>query len=350
MRKSTLILVSVLLFASVVRSEINDYQKNIVMENMGNVPLGFTENQGQFHPDVLFKTSSGGVTVFFTQTGVTYVLSRETEASKKRRQEKRLRPDYHFQQMEEEEREFEHYALKVHFEGSSSKARVVGEDRLPWNNNYFVGNNQLKWRTDVPNYKRIRYENIYDGIDLVYYGNGKGLKYDFIVQPGADPKQIQLRYDGASDVKHNANGELEVKTPFGNLIERKPVAFQDNGTEKTRAGYKLSVKNGEIFGFDIKNYERTKPLVIDPELAFSTLFGGSGIDVAYGLDVDNQGNAYIAGYTLSVDFPVTSGAYDTDFSNSDGFVTKFNSSGSGLLYSTFIGGSINDACNDIFCQ
>ncbi len=342
-----LVFVPILLFASAVRSEINDYQKNIVMENMGNVPLGFTENQGQFHPDVLFKTSSGGVMVFFTGTGVTYVLSRETEASKQRRQEKRLRPDYHFQFMEDEEREFEHYALKVHFEGSSPKARVVGEDRLPWNNNYFIGNNPSKWRTDVPNYKRIRYENIYDGIDLVYYGNGKGLKYDFIVQPGADPKQIQLRYDGTSDIVPDENGELKVKTPFGNLIEREPVAFQDNGIKKIKAGYKLSVKSEGIFSFDVKSYDTFKALVIDPELIFSTLLGGSDSEDGLGLDIDNQGNAYVTGHTSSIDFPVTSGAYDTEYSNYDTFIVKFNNSGSGLLYSTFLGGNSQEYSSEI---
>ena len=167
-----------------------------IIEQYGKIPLAFTINNGQYDPHVKFTTRGSGCTMFFAQDGTTFLLSRETEESAEKRLAKRSvvylgDPS----DLTDTDIEREHFALKVKFLNANPDPDVIGEDRLPGKSNYFIGNDSSQWNTDVANYEKVRLRNLYDGIDLVYYGNKNSVKYDFVVQPGEDPSQILLAYD-----------------------------------------------------------------------------------------------------------------------------------------------------------
>jgi len=246
---------------------------------------------------------------------------------------------------------------------------VTGLAELPGKSNYFIGNDPKKWRTNVPNYAKVKYENVYPGVDLVYYGNQRQLEYDFVVQPGADPKPIKLGFTGdvkrkqAAALRVDGNGDLVVGTNGGEVIFHKPLVYQPGARHEPRTkNQERRAKNEEprttkkevIDGnyvlkesqvtFEIARYDKTRPLVIDPALVYSTYLGGSSFDLGQVIAVDASGNAYVTGQTGSTDFPATAGAFRTTFSggNNDAFVSKLNAAGSALLYSTYLGGRNDD--------
>jgi hypothetical protein len=181
-------------------------------------------------------------------------------------------------------------------------------------------------------------------VDLVYYGNQKQLEYDFVVAPHADPAPIRLNFEGARDLRLDADGSLTIVAEHGSISFQKPTIYQVvNGGRRIVAGqFKLHSDNS--VGFSLGTYDRSRPLVIDPILAYSTYFGGSDADFVVAVAADKSGNAYVTGLTISEDFPVTPGAfqsvnYATPSNDvSTAFISKFNASGTALLYSTYLGG------------
>ena len=220
--------------------------------------------------------------------------------------------------------------------------RVSGTDPLPGKANYIIGNDPAKCHTNVPTYAKVRYASVYPGVDLVYYGNQRQLEYDFIVAPGASAKSIRLRFAGAEKLSLTDSGDLTIKAKDGEIAFHKPVAYQEiNGKHEPILG-QFALLSHNTVGFTIGSYNSAQPLIIDPVLAYSTYLGGSFLTWAYGIAVDTSGNAYITGYTDSTDFPVTTGAFQTGSyrgMETSGFVTKLNSKGTALLYSTYLVGS-----------
>ena len=189
------------------------------------------------------------------------------------------------------------------------------------------------------------YEEIYDGIDLKYYGNGKQMEYDFIVEPGADFSQIKIQYEGAESIAVNDNGELVVTTKWGEVVEQRPVIYQVENNSRISVTGKYKIIGASSFSFELSGYNRSLPLVIDPILTYSTYVGGTAQDDALGFAVDSSGNAYIIGWTASTDFPTTAATFQDTLSgtNFDAFVTKLNPNGSALVYSTYLGGDNAEA-------
>ena len=190
-------------------------------------------------------------------------------------------------------------------------AKVTGEEELPGKVNYFIGNDPSKWCTDVGTYAKVRYEQVYPGVDLVYYGNQRQLEYDFVVRPGADPARIRLRIAGAQKMYVDGRGQLVVKTPAGAVRWNKPQIYQEVDGQHRSVKGKYVLGRGHELGFEVASYDAAKPLVIDPTLAYSTYLGGSSDDYGYGIAVDTSGNAYVTGRTVSSDFPTTAGAFQT---------------------------------------
>jgi len=217
--------------------------------------------------------------------------------------------------------------------GANRKTHVEPLEKQLGITNYFIGNDPSKWRTNVPHYGRVELREVYPGIDLIFYSNERQIEYDWVLAPGADPRQIRTKWEGADRISKNAAGDLVLTAA---LRQVRPVILQDG--KPVAGGY---VVRGNEVGFEIAAYDRTKPLLIDPMFIYSTYLGGSGNDSGVGIAADSTGNAYVTGVTFSTDFP-TGHPLQTPPSSATVFVTKINSSGSALVYSTFLGGSGDD--------
>lgn len=296
----------------------------LLAEGYGNLALSFEKNAGQADGDVLFLARSGLYAIDLTGDGMVLKLhGRSRSASVK-------------------------MVLK---DSRKLGALPSAEEELPGKINYLMGNDPAQWHTGVTTFSKVRYRNVYRGVDLVYYGNQRQLEYDFLVAPGADPRSIRMEFEGVSRLQATADGELVATTPDGAVRLHKPVVYQEaEGGRKLVAG-SFAVEGGRIAGFRLGSYDRRKALVIDPVLVFSTFLGGSVGDVANAIAADASGNVYIAGATQSPDFPVTTGALQSvpkgAATAGTAFVSKLNPQGTALIYSTYVGGTGGDAAHGL---
>jgi Beta-propeller repeat len=173
-------------------------------------------------------------------------------------------------------------------------------------------------------------------------GEGGNLKYEFRLKPGASVEDVRLGYRGAEGLSVGADGELLIQTSLGVLKDAAPVSYQLIGGERVAVESRYKLEGDGGYGFEVGAYNPRYPLIIDPELDYSTFLGGTDDDEGLDIAVDTRGRAYVTGNTISADYPTTPGAFDTSFKDSqDAFVTKFNARGSALVYSTFLGGRIS---------
>ncbi|HET9447798.1 MAG TPA: SBBP repeat-containing protein, partial [Steroidobacteraceae bacterium] len=223
-------------------------------------------------------------------------------------------------------------------------APAQAEGALPGVSNYFIGKDPARWRTSVPHFQRVRYTDVYPGIDLVYYGAGRELEYDFIVAPGASPAAIRFGYEGALSLRIDSAGNLRVGVEGGEVVHRKPVVYQQlaNGARAMISGAFRVARS--VVSFEIGKYDTRLPLVIDPVLTYATYLGGTADnEEVTSIAVDGAGAVYVTGQTLSTNFPVTGGAADVSFNGQfDVFVAKLNPQGTALEYATYLGGSSFD--------
>jgi Beta-propeller repeat len=211
--------------------------------------------------------------------------------------------------------------------------------KLAGKSNYFIGSLPERWHAGISNYAKVRYRNVYRGVDMIYYGNQRQLEYDFVIRAGADPGSISLEFQGAGKAELGREGGLVMHTDAGDLRWHKPLAYQEvNGARKLVA-CAYAPRDGQQFGFTLGAHDAAKPLIIDPVLEYSTYLGGSNSEQGNGIAVDAHGSAYVTGITSSPDFP-TENAFQKTFKGGEGdaFVTKFNAAGE-LVYSTYLGGS-----------
>jgi Domain of Unknown Function (DUF1080)/Beta-propeller repeat len=261
--------------------------------------------------------------------------------------------------------------LRMRLERSDPRTRIVGMGELPGRNNYFIGSDPAKWRTNVPSYSKVKYQGVYPGIDLIFYGNRRRLEYDLVVAPGSDPRQIELSFTGADGMRVDAScGDLVLRVGDDEVRFHKPAVSQpvlqrsrfsadlptDSGSgtgqlsgatrRKLRARNQESV-DGEFVleshnrvAFGLPAYDHKRELVIDPVLSYSSYLGGSGYESGHAIAVDGAGDAYVTGDTASADFPIAE-PLQPQFGagGSDVFVAKLNAAGSALVYSTYLGGS-----------
>ncbi|UCE62925.1 MAG: SBBP repeat-containing protein, partial [Nitrospirota bacterium] len=316
-----------------------------VVATYAQVPLHFEKNQGQANPTVNFLARGKGYALFLTpgeavlslQQSRTFDESTYGPASVGEGAE--TGADVY--QPEKAFTENPFAVVRMALVGAKGQAKMVGQDRLPGRSHYFIGNDPSQWRTNIPQYAKVVAEQVYPGIDLVYYGDQRQLKYDFHVAPGADPKIITLAFEGMDKLEILDKGELVLHTPAGSVFHHKPLIYQElDGVKQTVQGDYIFKGVSEV-GFRLDSYDVSKPLIIDPVLSYSTYLGGSGDDKGAGIAVDATGNAYLTGQTTSVNFP-TANAYQSSSSGVEVFVTKVNAAGSALIYSTYLGGSSTD--------
>jgi Beta-propeller repeat/Abnormal spindle-like microcephaly-assoc'd, ASPM-SPD-2-Hydin len=318
------------------------------VENFAKLPLSFEENQGQSPSAVRFTSRGSGYTLFLTADEAILKLAPSTS--------KANRAHLTTSQISRHE-VHSSSTLRMRLVGANSGATVSGLDEQQGKSNYFIGNDPNKWRTNVPNYSRVSYQEEYPGVDLVYYGNQRQLEYDFVVAPGADPRAIAMEIAGESLRGHSrqtsglsidANGDLMVSLAGSRVRFHKPVVYQLSSASasvhdsKELVAARWVLKNHNRVGFELAAYDRQKPLIIDPALSFSTYLGGSLDDTAYSIATDSSSNVYVAGTTDSTDFPTQGPLQSVNAGNEDVFVTKLNSTGTALVYSTYLGGSATD--------
>ena len=298
-----------------------------VDKKFGAVPLSFEMNQGQTDKRVHFIARGRGYGLFLTTDEVVIALRQSATATG------------------EEEVNDTRDIVRMRLVNARKPSRIEGLDELAGKANYFIGNDRTKWRTNVPTFAKVKYHQVYKGIDLIYHGNQHQLEYDFVVGPRVSPKKIRLSF-GGSRASIDADGNLVITTEHGELRQSPPIAYQwiNGQRHEVRARYEL---RGKSVGFDVGPYDKDLPLVIDPVFIYSTFLGGTGDDTGRGIEVDAQGNAYLTGSTFAADFPLASPIQPTRDSANDAFVTKLNSSGSGLVYSTYLGGNGSDVGNAI---
>lgn len=237
--------------------------------------------------------------------------------------------------------------LRMKFSGANLFAEIKGVDALPGHENYLLGNQQTNWRTDVPTFRKVIYEEIYPHTNLIYYGSERELEYDFQLAPGADPDLIRISFDRQARLRLSADGSLVISVRNNEVIQRKPVVYQEtDGRRQPIAGRYVLLSKHEI-GFAVGAYDRRRTLIIDPTLVFSTYLGGAGDDTGSSIARDASGNIYIAGSTTSVNFPTHGAAFSTNKGLTDIFVTKIDPTGASIIYSTYIGGSGIDRADGI---
>ncbi len=281
----------------------------------GDLPVSFVRNVGRYDEQVKYSASGPGYTFFLTEMGATYAFAGSKQNADKA------------------------YSLKVEFAGADPDAAMRPGSRRSGSVNYLVGADSAKWATDVPLFGQVTYKDLYPGIDLTYSGEKQRLKYEFAVEPGADYRRIKMVYAGADSLRVDGKGNLIIDTPWGELVDKKPYVYQESGGEKVPVDAKFVV-SGKAVGFSIGWFDRSRPLLIDPGIEYSTFIGGSEYDYGLSIALDSDNNAYITGCTGSTNYPTTPGVYDPTHNGGwDVLVTKLNAAGSALVYSTFIGGT-----------
>jgi hypothetical protein len=233
--------------------------------------------------------------------------------------------------------------LRVEFSGGNPAPRAEGEWPLPGRSNYLIGNDPQKWLTGVPHYARVRYQEVFPGVDLLYYAKDQQLEYDFIIRPGTDPGSIRMAVKGAQEIQPSDSGGLALRTTAGKVWLHKPLAYQQGPDGEREVACNYFIDQDEI-RFALGDYDPSQVLRIDPLLSYSARLDATLSDIT----VDASGNAYLAGVTQSANFPTTPGAMQSTFAGVDDvLIAKLDPTGSALLFATYIGGKDYDSAASI---
>ena len=304
---------------------------------IAHAPLSFETNRGQTDPSVRYLSHGPGYTLFLTSNEAVFAFQNFELVHHSSNKPKLPKISPPFRKVGKTE------VIRVGFEGASSGTpKIEPAEELPGRTNYFIGNKPANWHTDIPAYRRATYTDLYPGVDLVYYGNQGQLEFDFKVKPGADPRLVQMRFDGAEHLEIGSQGELRIKGLTKEVLVKPPSIYQMIGGKKKQVSGRFELRGSVGAGFNVDEYDHRQPLVIDPVLTYSTFFGGTGNDWAAGVALDSQNNIYITGATTSTDFPVQNAYTTVGNTNGMAFVSKFDPTGTTLLYSSYFGGSKDD--------
>lgn len=295
-------------------------RKAHALSAFGQLPLMFEPNIGQSSSAAKFVARGAGYSLFLGADGAVMNLQARSASKSNRPAE----------------------SLQMKLAGANQSARIVGVDLLPGKSNYFIGNDPSRWRSNVPQFARVRYESVYPGINLVFYGNQGQLEYDFQVAPGADPALAQLEFNGLKQMRLE-DGNLILQGERGSVRLEAPRIYQQIEGRRQPVEGRFALRAANRVGFEIGPYDRSRELVIDPQLSYSTYFGGAGDESSPSIAVDNAKNIYIAGSTTSPDLPVTAGVKQGTLNGAQNiFVLKLNSQGTSVSYVTYLGGTVSD--------
>ncbi|HWV99072.1 MAG TPA: SBBP repeat-containing protein [Candidatus Acidoferrum sp.] len=310
---------------------------------LAGLPLSFEPNHGQVAGPARFLARGEQYQFLLGPAGVQFVLWKQD----------RVAPASPLQPNFPPASSLHARAARMEFIGANRDAGMQGADELPGKINYFLGNDSQRWHTGVPTFSRVQVAQLYPGIDLCYYGNPRQLEYDFELAPRTDPALISIRFDGVDALSLSPAGDLVLTLGDDQLRHQRPALYQLVGGRRRDVSGHYRIKDQHTVGFVVGPYDRDLPLVIDPTFSYSTYFGGNNGDAAYSVKVDANGSVYIAGATLSTSFlsAIPTNAFQTNFDGGkltgDAFVAKLDSTGSTLLYFTYLGGSSEDVAYDL---
>lgn len=305
--------------------------KALCFQAAQNPSLRFVENKGQWNANILFKADVPGGSIFFESNTITYLFTDINAV--------------YFHQHGHRAKTAHMHAIKLHFSGSQTPQSVTGTQAFDAYYNFYIGKDPSHWASHVNAFQKIRYQNLYPGIDLEFVAGPQGIKSSFYVAAGADARKIRLHYEGQKSLFVHSDS-IHLESDLGYLSEQAPISFQ--GEQRIRTGFK-NEENG--IGFDLEAYSTQQPLIIDPQLIFGTFVGSPADNFGFTATYENGGKAYAAGTVYAANFPVTAGAYDVTFAGGssanfqyarDIIITKFNENGSQMLFATFLGGTDNE--------
>jgi len=282
--------------------------RGVAESSLDSLPLVFEQNLGQSHPRVRFVARGAAFDAFLTDEGANVVVRRSD-----------------------------------HDRGSVIQIRPVqgrksgipqASDRLPGTTNYFIGDDPSRYIVDAKTFARVKYESIYPGIDIVFYGTQRELEYDLVVAPRADPRTIALELQGIDRLTLSPEGSLALHTPSGDVEFRKPLAYQDIRGTRRDVDIRYALLAKDRIGFRLGRYDVGYPLVIDPILSISTNLWGTSTGVA----LDSANNIYVVGFTSKTDLLPVVGGYQTQIvGDADAYVAKLNAAGTAAIYTTYLG-------------
>jgi hypothetical protein len=318
---------------------------NVKMDpDFGKIPLYFIPNKGQVHEKARFYARTSRYSLWMTKQGLVFDSMRQVGIKAEVEEIHLPHSPYLSHSPESLERD----VSRVIFLNANTNPEMMPVEMTQHKVNYFIGKDSSRWKKGISTSKAVLYKNIYKNIDLKVYGNERQIEYDWIVKPGGNPGDIGFEYKNVKATRIDSKGNLVVEARFGKLIHKQPVSYQQ--LEGNHIGVQSQFRkiSNNTYGFAVKAYDKNYELIIDPvvSLVYSTYLGGSGGDEGYSIEIDNNGNIYLGGYTNSNNFP-TKNPYHGPKHGCDIFVTKLNANGSELLYSTYLGGNSGDICYDI---
>ncbi|MFN6944264.1 MAG: hypothetical protein ACK4ND_04915, partial [Cytophagaceae bacterium] len=300
--------------------------------------LQYIENKGQWPSQVLYKADVPGGAAFLEKGGITYHLwenpfTEHAQAKKEAPQKGEVKKEVRLKG----------HAFKVNFIESNPNLKVSGGEKQDQYYNYFLGNDKRQWASKAGAYKIVHYHEIYNSIDLTVYSNSSNLKYDFIVKVGANPKNILMEFTGADNLLLR-DGNLIITTSIGEIIEKKPFAYQIINGKKTPIPCEFLLVNNRLQFHFPHGYNQELELIIDPELMFSTFSGSFSNNFGYTATFDSDGFLYSGSTAFGTQYPTTLGAYDRTFNGGivDIAITKYDTTGTMRIYSTYIGGNSDE--------
>ncbi len=308
------------------------------------LPLIFEPNQGQgdldpADPRAKFVTRGSGYSLFLGSEGA--ILSLASREPSKQERSRQVSAKQHAASLIRVE------SIQMKLAGANPNANLTGADLLPGKSNYFLGNDPAKWRQGVPQFARVRYENIYPGVNLIFYGNQGRLEYDFQVAPGSDPGQAELEFNGAKHLELK-DGALVIQDQDDSVRLEAPRVYQEIAGKRQAVEGSFVLRGANRAGFAIGSYDHSRELTIDPILTFSTYFGGSGDEHSTSVAIDGSFNIYLTGSTTSPNLPALSGIFQTTLTGTQNvYVAKITpplgSLAPVLDYVTYLGGNGSDS-------
>lgn len=305
----------------------------IVKSLFADGSISFIENKNQWPENVKYKLDLNNGAIFFENDKITYNFFKESDVRHSHAHHNDCKGHTN------ENKSINWHAYQINILNKNSNSTIISENPYSDKINYYLYNDKSKWASNVNKFNKIKYSDLYNNIDLIYYEKNGNLKYDFVVKANSDYKQIKLEYKGVDNLKI-VNGKLLIKTSVNEITELQPYAYQlINGKQKEiSCSYKL--KNN-IISFEInEKYDKSTELIIDPELIFSTYTGSTVDNWGFTATFDSDGNVFSGGIVVNVGYPVSLGAYQTTHAGIwDVGIIKYTSDGTNRIFATYLGGS-----------